>query len=326
MKNYTLLSTIILSAALSMTSCVSSKKYKALEFEQANLKRDYNELTGVKKEKETLFDEKRKLEGDQKTLKNQLSELQSQYLAVEQTKNEWLQKYETLLNDNKNVLDNATSEKMQLSDELQKKTTELNAKEARLKQLESGLKTQQTDLNQLKTSLADREKRVQELEGILKAQDAKMTELRNKITTALKSFSAADLQVHEENGKVYVSLSQNLLFGTGSSKIDQKGVEALKQLSAVLNNNPETDITVEGHTDNTGTADINWQLSLDRANTVVKILTSNKVDGKRISASGRAMFLPIADNANADGKAKNRRTEIILSPKLDALYDIIKAK
>jgi chemotaxis protein MotB len=259
-------------------------------------------------------------------MQSQLNDLQDRYSSMEQTKNEWAMKYDQLLNSNQSVLETATSEKMQLSEELLRKTNDLNAKEKRLKELESGLKSQQSELASTKTSLADREKRVKDLEGVLKAQEEKMTALRSKVMLALKNFSDKDFQVREQNGKLYVSLSQQLLFGTGSSVIDQKGVEAIKQLASVLNNNPETDIAVEGHTDNTGTADINWQLSLDRANSVVKILTINKVDGKRISATGRAMFLPVADNTTPDGKAKNRRTEIILSPKLDALYDLINNK
>ena len=323
MKKLTYSNLAFCSLVLLLSSCVSSKKFKALDFDYNSLKKDYAYLNTVKKEKDGLFDEKRKLETDQKNAQTQFNELQDRYASMEQTKNEWASKYEQLLNSNRNVLETASSEKMQLSEELLRKTNDLNAKEKKLKELEAGLKSQQNELSTTKTSLADREKRVKDLEGILKAQEEKMTALRSKVMLALKNFSDKDFQVREQNGKLYVSLSQQLLFGTGSSVIDQKGVEAIKQLSTVLNNNPETDIAVEGHTDNTGTADINWQLSLDRANSVVKILTANKVDGKRISATGRAMFLPISDNTTVDGKAKNRRTEIVLSPKLDALYELI---
>ena len=158
---------------------------------------------------------------------------------------------------------------------------------------------------------------------MLESQQAKINALRVKINQALHSFTDSDLTVSEKDGKIYVSLSHNLLFATGSSNIDWKGKKAIIQLAEVLNANPEIEIEVEGHTDSTGGAAQNWDLSVRRATSVVNVLTGQKVDPKRITASGRALYDPVDSNATAAGQAKNRRTEIILSPKLDELYKII---
>ena len=136
-------------------------------------------------------------------------------------------------------------------------------------------------------------------------------------------FTDSDLTISEKNGKIYVSLSQNLLFASGSDKIDWKGKKAIIQVAQVLNSNQDILVNVEGHTDSDGNPNSNWDLSVRRATAVVKVLTGQGVDAKRVTASGRAFYDPIAPNNSAANKAKNRRTEIILSPKLDLLYDII---
>lgn len=119
-------------------------------------------------------------------------------------------------------------------------------------------------------------------------------------------------------------MEEKLLFKTGSADIDKKGIEAVKKVAEVLEKNPNIDVLIEGHTDNVGRADYNWKLSSDRALSIVQIIqTASKVDPTRITASGRGMYQPIADNATAEGKQKNRRIDIILVPKLDALYKVM---
>ncbi|MBK7870628.1 MAG: OmpA family protein [Saprospiraceae bacterium] len=147
--------------------------------------------------------------------------------------------------------------------------------------------------------------------------------LRTTVSGALTGFSDTDLTVEEKNGRLYVSLSQELLFRSGSDNVESKGRQALKQLADVLKKNPEIDITVEGHTDDVGNAASNWDLSVMRATSVVKVLTTYGIEPERVTASGRGLYAPIASNATATGKAQNRRTEIILSPKLDQLYQLL---
>src|SRR5699024_8631452 len=127
----------------------------------------------------------------------------------------------------------------------------------------------------------------------------------------------------QKNGKVYVSLSQNLLFATGSDRLDPKGVDAIKKLAEVLKNHEKIDIVVEGHTDDVGSVNRNWQLSTERALSVLKVLQDNQVNPDRLTASGRAFYAPVAPNDSDNNRALNRRTEIILSPDLSNLFKLV---
>jgi chemotaxis protein MotB len=147
------------------------------------------------------------------------------------------------------------------------------------------------------------------------------------MTDALVNFSSNELSVSVKNGKVYVSLQENLLFPSGSATVNPKGREALGTLAQVLNGNPDIDVLIEGHTDSIpirGRFEDNWALSVARATSIVRILTNTyKVEPTRVTASGRSYYEPIDSNATADGRQRNRRTEIILAPKLDELMRLL---
>ena len=151
-----------------------------------------------------------------------------------------------------------------------------------------------------------------------------MEQLRLSLDNALRGIDATDLTREERNGKIYVSLSQKLLFKAGSDQVDPKGVQALEKLAKALGANPNIEIVVEGHTDNAGAVDYNWELSTRRATSVVKILAINGVAPDRLTAAGRGMHHPVVPNTTDANRAKNRRTEIILSPNLDKLYEMSK--
>ena len=160
-------------------------------------------------------------------------------------------------------------------------------------------------------------------------QNAQVQNLLNSVKDALLGFSSDELTVREQNGKVYVAMSDKLLFQSGSAKLDKRGEEALGKLAEVLNKQTEIDVCIEGHTDNkpihTAQFKDNWDLSVIRATSVVRILIEKyKVNPLQIQPSGRGDFMPVADNETAEGRAKNRRTEIIMSPKLDKLFQMLK--
>jgi chemotaxis protein MotB len=187
-----------------------------------------------------------------------------------------------------------------------------------------------TDQNITKnTLLAEKEARLNELQSILDQKDAEVKTLRNKVANALKGFEDMGLTIYEKNGKVYVSLDEKLLFASGSWDIDSKGKEALTELGKVLANDANINVVIEGHTDNvpyrgSGNVKDNWDLSVMRATAVVKELLKNKeINPQRISASGRSEYVPIDNEDSREARAKNRRTEIILTPKLDELFQII---
>ncbi len=176
--------------------------------------------------------------------------------------------------------------------------------------------------------LEAREKRLAELQAIINKQDSLLNALNNTVKRALLAFKSDEISVEMKNGKVYVSLSDKLLFKSGSAAIEEKGLDAIKTLADVLNKNADIDVLIEGHTDNipikTTKYEDNWALSADRALSIVRLLSNEHgVNPKRLEAAGRAEFYPKASNETVEGRAKNRRTEIILSPKLDELYKLI---
>jgi chemotaxis protein MotB len=189
------------------------------------------------------------------------------------------------------------------------------------------LANQQKQLTSSQQTIAEQQKRLETLESVLRQQREAMDKLRQTIADALVKFGSDELSVHIKNGKVYVSMQEKLLFSSGSAVVDQKGKEALAKLAQVLNESPDIDIDVEGHTDSIpihGKFQDNWALSLARAASIARILINDyKVDPERITASGRSKYDPVDTNSTPEGRAHNRRTEIILAPNLDELYQLI---
>ncbi len=183
----------------------------------------------------------------------------------------------------------------------------------------------------LSTSLMERERKVKELEQILANKDKAVQDLKSKISNALLNFKENDLTVNVKNGKVYVSLAEQLLFRSGSIEVDAKGVTALGQLGKALKDQKDIHIMVEGHTDDVPISkksaymQDNWDLSVMRATAITKILTREGVSPKQITASGKGEYSPLTPNTTPENKQKNRRTEIIITPNLDELFKILEA-
>ncbi len=193
----------------------------------------------------------------------------------------------------------------------------------------SGEKRLMARLEQMQKDLVEREARLAEAERLLNARDSILAELRRKLTDALLNFRASGLSVYEKNGKVYVSMSDRLLFDLGKTDVKPDGKAALKELAKVLEAQPDIEIAVEGHTDtlplkSPNIPRDNWELSVLRATEVVKLLSQDfGLDPKRITAAGHGEFFPVASNSTKEGQAQNRRTDVILTPKLDELYRIL---
>ena len=183
-------------------------------------------------------------------------------------------------------------------------------------------------LQQKMAELDERERTINELQDMMNAQSEKVKNLLNNVKDALLGFNNDELTVTEKNGKVYVAMSDKLLFQSGSAKVDNRGKEALAKLAEVLNKQNDIDVFIEGHTDskpiNTSLFKDNWDLSVIRATSVVRILTKDyNVNPLQIQPCGRGEFMPIANNETAEGRSKNRRTEIIMAPKLDKLMQML---
>ena len=186
-------------------------------------------------------------------------------------------------------------------------------------------------LNQRLRELDEREQTIQQLQGVINEQNARVKSLLDNVSSALKGFSSDELTVREEGGKVYVAMSDKLLFESGKAIVNEQGKEALGKLAEVLNRQTDIDVFIEGHTDsvpiNTPVFKDNWDLSVIRATSVVRILTDDyKVNPLQIQPCGRGEFKPVDTNETFDGRARNRRTEIIIAPKLDKLYELISAQ
>ena len=185
-------------------------------------------------------------------------------------------------------------------------------------------------LNQKKNELNERERTINELQQMINAQNEKVQKLLSSVKDALLGFSSDELTVREKDGKVYVAMSDKLLFQSGSARLDKRGEEALGKLAEVLNKQTDIDVFIEGHTDNKPINTVqfkdNWDLSVIRATSVVRILIKNYgVNPLQIQPSGRGEYMPVDDNETAEGRSKNRRTEIIMAPKLDKLFQMLQS-
>lgn len=233
------------------------------------------------------------------------------------------------------IINNSRYENEKLSKELndknealKQKETELNDKEARLMESQNKNRDLSASLNETAENLKKREARVAELEAILRAKDSAVQALKEKVQKALLGFQNKGLTVETRNGKVYVSMEEKLLFKSGSITVDATGENALLELAKALNQNNDVSILVEGHTDDvpmkSATIKDNLDLSVLRATSITRILTTKGlVDPKRITSAGRGEYFPIDASKTPEARAKNRRTEIILTPKLDELLSIL---
>jgi len=194
--------------------------------------------------------------------------------------------------------------------------------------IQNDLKVLNSDNNQSKMTIADQAKRLKNLQSLIQSQKDVMSKLKNSIAAALLNYKTDELTVYTKDGNVYVSLQEKLLFKSGSDVVDPKGKEALKSLAQVLNSTQDISVMIEGHTDNvpikTKAFKDNWDLSTARATSILRLLTKDYgFSSDRITASGRGEFHPVKPNDTAEGRAANRRTEIILSPDLKELYKLL---
>ncbi|GJM36173.1 MAG: cell envelope biogenesis protein OmpA [Saprospiraceae bacterium] len=320
-----------LSLIVSLSACLAQKEYVEQEEQLNYYKQQALASDSINAAYYSLDRENQQIEIQLKESIRDLEELKATNISLHRSYSELLTKYNGLVNQNQQVLATTSYEKIGLQEELSlreeslaKQQRELANMEYELYQKEAILNRMEYNYTDMKGDLSSKDQKINELKAALQKKEGKMAELRQSVNEVLTGFSNEDLSITERDGKLYLSLSQNLLFNKGSDEIDWQGRRALAQVAEVLKRNQDIDVTVEGHTDTDGTADRNWDLSVMRATTVVKVLTNNGVSPSRVTAAGRGFYAPIAPNNNVQGKALNRRTEIILSPKLDELYDLIK--
>ena len=317
---------LIVAAAFALlgTSCVSTQKYNDMKTARDHYKAEVANLNALEKENTELQNKIRVADSQLSQLKSGQEQQKTELERIREYNQELSARYEDAVKDNASLLSSYSNEKMVMDQRLSSSQDELWRQERQLQGLEQTIGVQSYSMETMRTDLLTREQRVAELEKRLIEKDAQMSQLRTSLNQALLGYTDSDLSVTERNGKIYLTLSQNLLFSAGSDKLDAKGVKAIEQLSGALNQNPSIEIIVEGHTDNTGAVDYNWDLSVRRATAVVKILAINGVPPDRMMASGRGMHQPTVPNTTPENRAKNRRTEIILSPNMDKILELAK--
>lgn len=301
------------------TSCVSKKVYTDLENKYADLKKENREIadknTALEKERNELDLKSKDLQGQLDKMKAERDKLAADYAASQSSLNTLKSSYAALEKNSGDALDTNMKKNRELLAQLEAK--------------EKALAAEQERLNKLSSELKERSQRVNELESMIAAQEAGLKKLKETLSKALNSFEGKGLTVEMKNGKVYVSMENKLLFGSGSWVVGAEGKKAVVEVAKVLASNPEISVLIEGHTDNvpyqgSGQITDNWDLSTKRATAIVNIIRENKgVNPQNLTAAGRGEFAPIAGNDSAEGKSKNRRIEIILTPKLDEISKML---
>lgn len=314
------------------TACVPPKQVQDLKDKYAESEKERNYLSG---EHQRLETENAELSSQMGVMKKNLNDMEKDTAAMGQKLRQTMYQYEKLRDFNQELVDKQSQ--MQSTSEMENRKImaellviqeKLQAKEDSLKLLQIELDEKRRNLDFLNAELVERERRVAELEQIIADKDAAVRALRDRVKAALTGFEDKGIQVEMRNGRVYVSMEAELLFASGSSVVGSEGKKAVLQLATVLETQEDLTILVEGHTDSdpikTATIKDNWDLSVSRATSVVRIMQENSsIDPAILTAAGRGEHFPIADNATAEGKAKNRRIEVILTPNLDQLFEIL---
>ena len=314
-------------AACLTVSCVPSRmfdemKTSKLQCDEENAKLKADMLAANTRIGE-LDSRNNELDQQNKYLRNDTTSMGEGTRRLTKLYNELSESYDKLSKNNEKMLASGQSENRKL-------ISQLNETQEELQRKEDALAARERELNETSAQLKLREARVAELQQVLDSKDSAVKALKETVTKALLGFEGQGLTIEQKNGKVYVSLEERLLFASGSTVVDPKGEEALKELGNVLAKNTEINVLIEGHTDNVpikgGAIKDNWDLSVLRATSVVRIMEKNKgVAPVRFTPAGRGEFMPIDKANSAEARKKNRRIEVILTPKLDELFQVLES-
>ena len=312
---------IILSVIVALSSsCVSSKIYKELDRKYTTLINEYDTLS---LENDLIINEK-------SLLQNKLDQIQILYDALLVNQNSLEQDFVALQKKYDNLNNSYLALEQNSSKEIANNIKKNRELLAQLEAKELALIAENNRLLKLESDMQKRSNRITELETLISSKDQAMHDLKNAISNALTAFEGKGLTVEQRDGKVYVSMENKLIFKSGSWAVGSEGRKAIEQLGLVLANNPEIAVLIEGHTDNdpfSGNGHItnNWDLSTKRATAIIKILSENQnIKLENLTAAGRGEYAPISLNDSSDAKAKNRRIEVVLTPKLDEISKLLK--
>lgn len=326
---------IVISFLFVLISCVPTRQFQELQEKQANCA---DELEMLKDKNLELTESNNELSGKMKILKDKYQTMLADTISLSrrlQSARERLNRSEKsnqdLMNQLAGMQAGNAKETKALLEQIRKAQDNVRLREDEVLTLEKQMDARKRKLDALQAELGKRDQRLRELESALRRKDEAVKALKNKVMSALTGFEGNGLSISTKNGKVYVSMDEKLLFKSGSYTVDQRGIQALGQLSKVLAQNTDINVMIEGHTDNvpyngTGALKDNWDLSVKRATSIVRIIIRNKgIAPKRLTVAGRSKYIPVETNSTSVGRSKNRRTEIILTPKLDELFRLLES-
>lgn len=312
----------VLLVFLMAVSCVPSRQYEEVKAERDKL---LNEQETLRADSKSSVETAKDLEVKVESLERKVKTLQEDTAMMGTSTRKLRSQYDKLLALNDQLLDKSDrarsgteAERRQLLIELDEVRTQLELKEDRLDKLDAELKKKQEDLQ-------EREKKITELTDLINEKDEALTSLKEKIVKALAGYQDKGLSVEQRNGRIYVNMEAKLLFASGSTEVGKEGKAAVTELAKAIEDSPDLNILIEGHTDTDKVTSStiprdNWELSVLRATEVVKIMTANsKITPEMLIAAGRSEYIPV----DPDDKSKNRRIEVILTPNLDAVFELL---
>lgn len=305
-------------------SCVLPSKYQSVVDEKNKLYRENESLRYLKdqsqKDKKEIEEQKQKIA----TTEELLFELNTKLTASKDLYSKCQSDYDKMLAENKKMLEKAFIDRSSLNEELADKQKLLAEKEKTLKKLETDLNNKKLAQELLQSDLKIREKKIDSLNTLIELKDKKLADIRKKISDLLVGYSNDEILIEKRSdGKLYITMSQDLLFEKGSDRLDAKGKAIIIKIAGAIKSETGFSILVEGHTDTDGSPSRNWDLSVQRAVAVVKVLEENGVMSQKITAAGRSQFMPLLPNTSEANKSKNRRTEIILEPNINEIIQFL---
>lgn len=305
-----------------LASCVPGRQYEEVKAQRDQLLAEQEELRARSK---SSLEGRKDMEVKIESLERRVKSLQEDTTMMGTTTRKLRSQYDKLLELNNQLLEKSDrartgteAERQQLMIELDNVRTQLELKEDRLDKLDSELRDKEA-------SLQEREAKIKELTDMIQEKDAALTSLKDKIAKALAGYEDKGLSVEQKNGRIYVNMEAKLLFASGSTAVGKEGKQAVVDLAKVIQDQPDLSIMIEGHTDTDKVTSStiprdNWELSVLRATEVVKIMMNNSnIDPNRLTAAGRSEYIPVDES----DKSKNRRIEVVLTPNLDAVFELL---
>ncbi|MEO0340125.1 MAG: OmpA family protein [Bacteroidota bacterium] len=318
---------LTLLAILLLANCVPQQKFLDLEREKNNLEQEVAELDSIANSRERDGNDLIEMNSELARAYREIEGLRSTNIGLNQSYQELLMRYSNLVNQNNDIVNSSGDRQYNLQQELTTQRQELADREFRLNQMEREIQSRENRLRNLEQTytndVASRDQRILELQNEIFRRDQQLQQLKFNFDSGLQNTNTPGLSVTQQEGKIYLTLSDNLLFSSGSAFLGSSGRQAIRSIVNLLQKEKDVDISIEGHTDNQGDSRTNWKLSVDRAYSVAQTMLDLGVDPSRITVSGKGQYAPKTNNNTEAGRSQNRRTEIILIPKSENINNLL---